>query len=87
LLLNVAGTLRERDYLRRQVKSLSAEGRFSAYILLALPPLILVYEFATNGSYVAPLVSTPIGFMMLGAMGGMMAIGGFMMKKMIKLEV
>lgn len=87
LLLNVAGTLRERDYLRRQVKSLSAEGRFSAYILLALPPLILLYEFTTNGSYVAPLVSTPIGFLMLGAMAGMMAIGGFMMKKMIKLEV
>jgi tight adherence protein B len=87
LLLNVAGTLREREYLRRQVKSLSAEGRFSAYILLALPPLILLYEFVTNGAYVAPLVSTPIGFMMLGAMAGMMAIGGFMMKKMIKLEV
>ncbi|HVH94383.1 MAG TPA: hypothetical protein VM688_05665, partial [Nocardioidaceae bacterium] len=73
--------------LRRQVKSLSAEGRFSAYILLALPPLILLYEFTTNGSYVAPLVSTPIGFLMLGAMAGFMAIGGFMMKKMIKLEV
>ena len=39
LLLQVAGTLRERDYLRRQVKSLSAEGRFSAYILLSLPPV------------------------------------------------
>ena len=37
LLLNVAATLREREYLRRQVKSLSAEGRFSAYILLGLP--------------------------------------------------
>ena len=33
LLLKVAATLREREYLRRQVKSLSAEGRFSAYIL------------------------------------------------------
>ena len=41
LLLNVAGTLREREYLRRQVKALSAEGRFSAYILLALPPAVL----------------------------------------------
>jgi tight adherence protein B len=87
LLLNVAGTLREREYLRRQVKSLSAEGRFSAYILLALPPLIMLYEFTTNRSYLEPLYSTPIGFMMLGAMAGMMALGGFMMKKMIKLEV
>ena len=48
LLLNVAATLRERDYLRRQVKSLSAEGRFSAYILLAMPPCLLAYEYVTN---------------------------------------
>ena len=38
LLTTVAATLRERDYLRRQVKSLSAEGLLSAYILGALPP-------------------------------------------------
>ena len=43
LLTTVAATLRERDYLRRQVKSLSAEGLLSAYILGALPPAMLVY--------------------------------------------
>ena len=48
LMLNVAGTLRERDYLRRQVKSLSAEGRFSAYILLAMPPAVLLYEMVVE---------------------------------------
>ena len=56
LLLQVAATLRERDYLRRQVKSLSAEGRFSAYILLALPPGIMAYEFLTNREYLASAV-------------------------------
>ena len=50
LMLSVAATLRERDYLRRQVKSLSAEGRFSAYILLALPPRVMLYEYMTNRS-------------------------------------
>ena len=55
LLLKVAATLREREYLRRQVKSLSAEGRFSAYILLALPPGIMAYEFLTNRDYLAAL--------------------------------
>ncbi len=30
LLLKVAATMRERDYLRRQVKTLSAEGKMSA---------------------------------------------------------
>ena len=61
LLLQVAGTLRERDYLRRQVKSLSAEGRFSAYILLALPPGIMLYEFVTNRDYLRPLYTTGVG--------------------------
>ena len=56
LLLNVAATLRERDYLRRQVKSLSAEGRFSAYILLAMPPCFMAYECVTNRDYLEPLI-------------------------------
>ncbi|CAN5396324.1 hypothetical protein BH10ACT10_BH10ACT10_23470 [soil metagenome] len=87
LLLQVAATLRERDYLRRQVKSLSAEGRFSAYILLALPPCIMGYEFLTNRAYLRPLYTTGTGYVMLGAMTMMMGLGYFMMSRMIKLEV
>ena len=87
LLLSVAATLRERDYLRRQVKALSAEGRFSAYILLGLPPAVMLYEFTTNPSYLHPLISSTIGFFMLGAMVVLMVVGGVTMKKMINLEV
>ena len=87
LMLNVAATLRERDYLRRQVKSLSAEGRFSAYILLAMPPAVLLYEMVANRTYLEPLISTPIGWVMLAVMGLLMGLGAFMMNRMIKLEV
>jgi tight adherence protein B len=87
LLLNVAGTLREREYLRRQVKALSAEGRFSAYILLALPPGVLLYMYMTNRSYLEPLISTPVGYVMIGIMVTLMSLGAFTMKKMINLEV
>lgn len=87
LLLQVAATLRERDYLRRQVKSLSAEGRFSAYILLALPPGILAYEWLTNRAYLRPLYTTGTGYVMLSVMVVMMSLGYFMMSRMIKLEV
>jgi tight adherence protein B len=87
LMLNVAGTLRERDYLRRQVKSLSAEGRFSAYILLAMPPCILAYEATTNREYLHPLYTTSIGYVMLAAMVLLMGLGAFVMSRIIKLEV
>jgi tight adherence protein B len=87
LMLSVAATLRERDYLRRQVKSLSAEGRFSAYILLALPPLVMLYEYVTNRAYLMPLFTTGLGYLMLGGMVVLMSVGGFLMQRMIKLEV
>jgi tight adherence protein B len=87
LLLNVAATLRERDYLRRQVKALSAEGRFSAYILLALPPGIILYMSTTNPTYLHPLIASPLGYAMLGAMVVLMVLGALMMKKLVKVEV
>ena len=43
LLLTVAATLREREYLRRHVHALSAEGRLSCYVLGGLPPGFLAY--------------------------------------------
>ncbi len=87
LLLNVAATLRERDYLRRQVKSLSAEGRFSAYILLALPFAVMLFESLTNAAYLRPLYTTAMGWVLLGAMAGLMGTGAFMMNRMVKMEV
>jgi tight adherence protein B len=87
LLLNVAATLREREYLRRQVKALSAEGRFSSYILLALPPAIILYMSVTNPSYLHPLLHTTIGYFMVGVMLVLMVLGFFTMKKLVKVEV
>ncbi len=87
LLLNVAATLRERDYLRRQVKSLSAEGRFSAYILLGLPVVVILYMIVSNPTYVDPLISTPMGWVMLAGMVTLMILGAVTMKKLIKVEV
>lgn len=87
LLLKVAATMRERDYLRRQVKTLSAEGRMSAWILGGLPPGMLVYMLMTNPKYLSPLISEPIGWLMLGTMVVLMAVGAFWMSRVVKVEV
>lgn len=87
LLLNVSATLREREYLRRQVSVLSAEGRLSAWILGGLPPFFITYLTLTRPTYVAPLYHTTIGWMMLGMMGTMMLVGVFWLKKSVKVEV
>ena len=42
-LRNTAATLRDRESLRRHVNALSAEGKLSAYILIALPIGVFLY--------------------------------------------
>jgi tight adherence protein B len=87
LLTTVGATLRERDYLRRQVQSLSAEGRLSAYILIALPIGMLGYMLAFRREYVEPLYTEPAGFVLLFADIVLLVIGWFAMSRIVKVEV
>lgn len=87
LLDTVAATMREREYLRRQVKSLSAEGRLSCYVLGGLPPVFLVYLLLTQRDYVMPLFTEPLGWLMLIGAGVMLAAGVFWMSRLVKVEV
>lgn len=87
LLTTVAGTLREREYLRRQVKTLSSEGRLSAYILCGLPVLVAVYLSFARWDYIQPLFTTGIGILLLFAAAGLLSLGGFIMSRIVKVEV
>ena len=87
LLNTVADTLREREYLRRQVATLSAEGRLSAWILGLLPILFMAYLTLTKWNYVSPMYTTPIGWVMLGGAGVLLSVGAIWMSKVVKVEV
>jgi tight adherence protein B len=87
ILHTVAETLREREYLRRQVKALSAEGRLSGYILTGLPPLIFFYMTFANPSYVALLYTTVPGYIILAMALFLLGLGSFAMAKLATVEV
>jgi len=87
LLLTVASTLREREYLRRQVSVLSAEGRLSAFILGGLPPLFVVYLAMARPTYLAPMYTTSLGLLMSGSGLLSLVVGVFWLKKAVKVEV
>jgi tight adherence protein B len=84
---NTVETMRERAYLRRHVRALSAEGRLSGYILVSLPLFIAGWLFLTRRSYVAVLYSSVPGFILLGFAGLMIGGGALWMRKLIKVEV
>ncbi len=87
LLNTVAATMREREYIRRQVGALSAEGKLSAAVLGGLPPAFFLYLFVSNREYIEPLFSDTRGIVML--LGGVLwlGVGVFWMSKLVKVEV
>jgi tight adherence protein B len=87
LLNTVAATLREREYIRRHVRALSAEGRLSCWILGGLPPVFMAYVTLSKPDYMHPMFSTPIGLAMCAVMLMMLGAGIFWMTRVVKVEV
>ena len=83
----VANTMRERQYVRRQVDSLAAEGKLSAWVIGALPPVFALYLAFANPTYLHPLYSDPRGLVMIAAGLLFLGIGVFAMSKIVKVEV
>ena len=87
VLNNTVDTMRERAQLRRHVRALSAEGRLSAYLLVALPIFVGGWLFLVRRSYIRVLYTTTVGIIMLLFAIGMIVAGALWMRKLVKVEV
>lgn len=81
---HVGETIRDRNQVRGQVRALSAEGRISALVLMALPILMFVGLVIFNPTYARVFTTTVIGFVMVGAAIVLMSIGGLWLSRIIK---
>ncbi|HEX6677859.1 MAG TPA: type II secretion system F family protein [Actinomycetes bacterium] len=87
LLNAVAQTMRDRYSLKRQVRALSAEGRLSSVILSILPFVMFFLLLFLNPTFLAPLFSTPLGFVMLSGAAVLLIVGIVWMRKITEIEV
>ncbi|MDP9884828.1 tight adherence protein B [Sinomonas atrocyanea] len=84
VLENVNETIRERAQLGRMVKSLSAEGRTSAIVLVALPIVMLALLCLMNPFYASTFFASVLGWIMLGAAALLLGVGTFWLSRLIK---
>lgn len=87
ILENIGHLIRERFKLEGKVRALAAEGKFSAYILIALPLLIAFAVFFLNPGYIKPLFTDPVGKILIASAIFMMIVGVFIIKNIIKIKV
>jgi tight adherence protein B len=87
LLDTVARTMTERERLRHEIMSLTAEGRLSAWVLGFFPPAFAGVLYIVQPTYMSVLFNDAIGIMAVGISVVMMFLGFVWLRKIMAIEV
>jgi Flp pilus assembly protein TadB len=82
-----ADTIRERADIRRLVKTLTAQGRLSRWVLTLIPIVLAVILTGVNPGYLDPLFSTGTGRTLLIVCVVMVMAGSLVIKRIVEIEV
>ncbi len=82
----VGHTIRERNAIRRQVKALSAEGKLSAIVLMALPFGVTFFISLSNPGYIAKFTQSLAGYSMLVVAAVMLLVGGLWLRSTVRIK-
>ena len=86
LLYSLADYIRSKDEIRREIKTLTAEGRFSAWLLGALPLVVLVAIQVINPSYMVPMYRG-WGIVVMAGTAASVLFGVAIILKMVRIEI
>ncbi len=84
---NIGEVIRERIRLAGEVAALTAEGRLSAGVLIVLPPCMAVLLAVMRPGWLDPLVTDPLGRLIL--LGGSVSflLGIYVLNKLVKIDL
>lgn len=85
-LSNLSSTLRERRQFVMEVKALTAEGRFSAWIIGSLPFVMFFLVLLVSPEHAAPLIYDPRGNKILMFAGGLVLLGILVLRKITRIR-
>jgi tight adherence protein B len=87
LLDGLASTVRERVKLRGKVRTLASEGRASAWVLGSIPFALAGILSLISPGYMSVLWTTPQGQKLILIAGGLMAVGFFLLNRIVQIKV
>lgn len=87
ILDSVAVTILERQKLRREVTSLTAQGRMTQWILTLLPIAMAVFLYVANPDLMHELLDRTLGVILLVAAAAMTALGAFLISRIVRIDI
>ena len=82
----IAHTIRERLRIRSEINVLTAQGRYSTYIIIALPICMFAFIWITNYDYLSQLFLPGMRYVLWAGIAGMV-VGYVAMRRIISIEV
>ena len=79
--------IRERFKLRGQIRTISAHGRLSSLVLTAIPTVVALLMYFVNREHMLFFTAEYAGQWMAGLAMGFQAMGYFIMRQIVKIEV
>ena len=86
ILDTVGQTIRERNQIRRQIRALSAEGRISSYILIAIPFFLAAFILVIAPDFLSPLWTTTPGRVAIAVGAILMVVGIIWIRRLVRLR-
>ena len=87
ILETISHTIRERVRIQGEIKTLTAQGLITGYVLSGLPFVLTGILYLLNREYMARMFTTTCGWIMSGVAVVIIAVGFFIMQKIVKIEV
>lgn len=87
ILSSISKVIRGRFRFQRRVRTLSAEGRLSAWILALIPFFLFGMLVVTSPGYLTVLVVDPVGRKLIAISLVLMIIGSFWIRKLLRIAV
>lgn len=87
ILQNISATVRSRFLFEGKLSALTSEARFTAWVLGSLPFFVSGMIMVRNPDYLSPLITDPLGNLMLAGCIMMFSFGVFLMYDFAKVEV
>jgi tight adherence protein B len=83
---NLSRVLRERKKMKGKIGAMAMEAKASAYIIGALPAVVMGLVWITSPAYISLLFTDTLGNVILGASAVWMTMGVLVMRKMINFD-
>ena len=84
---NLSKLIRERFQLKREVRTLSAHGRITGWVLAALPMVLCALMFLIAPEHIGLLFTDPLGVRMLAGACVLQVIGFIAMQRIVNIEI